>query len=238
MSNDYLRNMFEAIDPTRNLTDVALEELLSTDQLLERVHAETTKKSGWPWSRKWGRVGIITTSAVLVLSGTAAAFTLLRSPVQNTTELSCFTSATPGSDATVVSLSTHPLRTCDSQMHWITMPDSSHPNGVLCILSNGSIGGFPPSRKLNECRSLGLATYDGRPRNADSAAFQEAAQSYFATHQCQSLSNARTAVTRLLREHDVSNWHVRVSGSTAPGACATLAVQVSKKTVDIVGIKF
>jgi hypothetical protein len=238
MSDNHLRDLFESIDPARQVSDDCLDDLLPTDRLLERVSAEMIKRRGWRYVRNWKRVGVITTSVVLVFSGAAVALSLLRSPVQNTTQLTCFSSATQDSSATVVSLSAHPLRTCETLMHWSHQSKGTQPAGVLCILSNGSIGGFPFSQKSDECRALGLSTYSGRVTSPRAAAFQEAAQNYFATHHCQSLSTAHATVDRLLRVHKVVGWHVHVSGSTSPAACATLAVQAKDKIVDIVGIKF
>jgi hypothetical protein len=230
--------MFDESDPAHGVTDDDLDELLSTKQLIEGVHARTRKRRARHFPHGWRRAGIIAASAVIVLSGTAAAISLTSAPVTNTTELACFSAATLHSRGSIVSLSARPLRTCGALMHWPTSAAKGVPSGVLCVLSNGSLGGFPTTRKSGECRALGLEPYDGQVLDVPAAAFQEAAENYFAAHHCDTLAKARAEVSRLLARHKVDGWHVLISGSSAMGACATLAVEAEKKTVDIVGVKF
>jgi hypothetical protein len=237
VSDDYLRSLFESADPARHLSNDTLDNLLSTDELVERSLVESARYK-WRSSRKWRRAGIFTLSLALVAGGSAAAVAFLREPVQNTTELTCFASTSQGSNATVVSLTAHPLRTCRVIMHWDAQSKGSHFHGALCVLSNGSIGGYPPDSNPNECEDLGLATYNGRAKDSRAAAFQVAAQNYFAAHQCQSLLVAQEVTFRLLKHYGVTDWNVHVSGSRAPGSCATLAVQARNRKIDIVGINF
>lgn len=238
MSDDGLIKRFESADPARRVTDEMLDHSLPTDKVLAFVLTDSGRHRRWSLRRRWKRAGIFTASLVLVAGGSVAALTLLREPVQNTTQLTCFAGTAQGSNATVVSLTARPLRTCQSIMHWANLPREPNSHGALCILNNGSIGGYPPSPDNNECRALGLAVYDGRLQNSRAAAFQMSAQDYFAAHQCQSLMTARLAMVRLLHRFHVAGWSVRVSGSRSPKACATLAVLAKDKSVDIVGIKF
>jgi len=238
MSDDRLSEEFAASDPTRHLMDHDLDRLLPADKLIEGVYARARGNGGWHFLRRWRRAGVITTSVVLVLSGSAAALALLHSPAKDSTHLTCFTSESLHSSASVVSLNAHPLRTCQTLMHWSRISAAGAPAGALCVLSDGSIGGFPPSRKGNECEALGLVTYDGHVATTRGAEFQRAAQNYFATHQCETLATARVEVTRLLARYGVSTWRIRISGSSVPGSCATFAVQARHKIVDIVGVKF
>jgi hypothetical protein len=237
MSNDDLRKRFESADPARRATDEWLDRSLSTAKIVEFALVDSGRRRRWRFHRKWKRAGIFTASLVLVAGGSVAALTLLREPAQNTTQLTCFATTAQGSNATVVSLTTHPLRTCQSIMHWARLPQPNS-RGALCVLSNGSIGGYPPSLDRNECGALGLATYNGHLQNSRAEAFQMSAQNYFAAHHCQSLIVARHAMVQLLNRFDVAGWSVRVSGSRSPKACATLAVLAKDKAVDIVGIKF
>lgn len=238
MSDDDLRKRFESADPARHATDELLDRSLSTAKVIEFALVDSRHRRRWRFHRKWKRAGIFTASLVLVAGGSVAAMTLLREPVQNTTQLTCFATIAQGSNATVVSLTTHPLRTCQNIMHWAKLPQEPKSHGALCILSNGSIAGYPPSPDRNECKALGLATYNGHSQNSRAEAFQMSAQNYFVTHRCQSLIVARHAMERLLNRFDVAGWSVRVSGSRSPKACATLAVLPKDKTIDIVGIKF
>jgi hypothetical protein len=217
--------------------DEDLDERLSTEHLLERIHDEAKQRKLWHFPRKSRRIGLISATAVLVLSGAAAAaISLNSSSVTNTTELACFSKASLHSTGAVVSLDANPVSTCATLMHWPVV--AGRARGVLCVLSAGSLGAFPSTRKEGECQTLGLLDYDGHVRDVPAAAFQEAAQSYFAAHRCEMMRVARVEVAHLLRRFGVSNWRVRVTGSSAPGSCATLAVEPSKKTVLIVGIKF
>jgi hypothetical protein len=238
VSDDDLWKAFEESDPTRGVSDDDLDELLSTAQLLDRVHDETRRRRVRHFPLRWRRVGIVTTSVVIVLSGTAAALSLISSPTTNTTELACFSAAALHSKTSAVTLDAHPLRTCAALMKWPAPAPKGLPSGVLCVLSNGSLGGFPTTGKANECATIGLEPYDGHVLDVPAAAFQEAAENYFAAHRCATLATARTEVSQLLTRHHVTGWRVRVSGSTSAGACATLAVRAGRKIVAIVGVKF
>ncbi len=237
MSDDDLWEAFEASDPTREITDGDLDERLSTDRLLQSVRDEAKSRRVRRFPRKGRRIGLITASAVFVLSGTAAAISLIRSPVANTTELACFSSASLDSKGVVVKLTTDPLSTCDTLMRW-PAASAGGARGMLCVLSDRSLGGFPRTRKADECEALGLVAYDGHVRDVPVAAFQEAVQHYFEAHHCDTLEAARAEVVRLLNRYGISDWRIRVTGLTGVGSCATLAVEPTKKTVGIVGIKF
>src|SRR5665213_2594095 len=157
MSDDRLSEEFAASDPTRHLMDHDLDRLLPADKLIEGVYARARGNGGWHFLRRWRRAGVITTSVVLVLSGSAAALALLHSPAKDSTLLTCVTSRSLHSCASVVSLDAHPLRTCQTLMHCSRISAAGAPAGALCVLSDGSIGGFPPSRKGNECEALATA---------------------------------------------------------------------------------
>ena len=139
MSDDDLRRMFEENDPSSEVTDADLDELLSTERLLERIHATTERRRMRHFTHGWRRAGIVTASAVIVLSGTAAAISLLNAPATNTVELTCFSAASLHSNASIVSLSDHPLQACDELMHWPAPPVKGGQSGALCVLSNGSL---------------------------------------------------------------------------------------------------
>ena len=108
---------------------------------------------------------------------------------------------------------------------------------MLCVLTDRSLGGFPRTRKADECDALGLVAYDGHVRDVPAAAFQEAGRSNL-RHTTATRSGRRGQVARLLHRYGISDWRIRVTGSTGAGSCATLAVEPTKKTVGIVGIKF
>jgi hypothetical protein len=234
---DPLQEIFDSIDPVKDLSDAQLEALHPTASLLERLHDEITEDSvSWIRRSIWRRTVIISATTVLVLAGTAAAITILRSSVQATTSLSCFRADSLSSGADVVAYSEHPLSVCQSFLHWSPMPSSPSPEGSLCVLSNGSLAGFPPSRESQVCAKLDLPIFNGRVKNPEIAAFQRAAQRYFSQNSCMLPAVAQAGVQRLIGKYGISNWYVRVSGSREQSACAILAIEVKSRTVDIVGI--
>ena len=237
MKCDPLQEFFDSLDSAKGLSDAQLETLHPTTSLLERLQRETTKDSvNWFRRRIWRRTLIISASTVFVLAGTAAAITLLRSPIQVTTSLSCFREDSLKSGAEVVAYSEHPLSACQSFLHWSLEPSGASSRGSLCVLSEGSLAGFPPSRESQVCTKLGLAVFNGRVVNHQIASFQQAAQRYFSENPCISTSTAQIGVQRLIGKYGITNWHVRVSGSRVGTACATLSIEVKSRIVGIVGI--
>jgi hypothetical protein len=237
LSYDPLQKFFDIADPTKDLSNAELDALFPTESLLERLKGEVNNEPvGWFRKRLWRRTIIVSTTAVLVLAGTAAAFTFLRSPVQDVTRLSCFESVSLSSGAEVVAYSGQPLAMCRSVMHWLPVPGSPVPNGSLCVLTNGSLAGFPPSRRAQACTQLGLPVFNGRLKNPEVAAFEQAAQNYFSENSCMDPAAARNGVLQLIGRFAISGWHVRVSGSKSEVACATLGIQGKVRVVDIVEI--
>ncbi|MHB8380290.1 MAG: hypothetical protein ACYDB2_10335 [Acidimicrobiales bacterium] len=239
MKDDPLQRIFGDIDPVKDLSDADLDSLLPTESLLDRLHRDIdTEPLSWRHRRMWRRTMVISASTVLALAGAAVAVTFLRAPVQDTTRLSCFARVSLESDANVVAYGSHPLSICQSLMHWPSAPGSPAPSGSLCVLSDGSLAGFPPTRKSNVCAALGLPIFDGHVTDLKVAAFEESAQSYFTERPCMKPAIARSEIQRLLKKYNISGWRVEVSGSKAASACATLSIQVSARLVDIVGFVF
>jgi hypothetical protein len=131
----------------------------------------------------------------------------------------------------------NPLAFCSQLLHWHESSEKAHNKGSLCLLLDGSLAAFPPTRTSGLCKSLGLTAFNGQLANPNLAKFQIAAESYFTIHQCESLDSARQAMLRLLGTDGVVGWKVRLTGSTSPGACATLAFLLNSSEVDIVGIQ-
>jgi hypothetical protein len=236
LTHDPLEELFDSIDSVKELSDTQLSALHPTPDLLERLHRDITAESViWVRRKVWRRTIIATVSSVLVLAGTAAAITILRAPVQITTSMSCFRADSLHSGADVVAYNDHPLATCDSVMHWPSGLGGKS-KGSLCVLSNGSLAGFPPERDSPVCAKIGLPFFDGRIKSPETAQFQQAAQRYFSANPCASRSVAQKSVQRLIGIYGISNWHVRVSGSQDQTACATLAIDVKARIVDIVEI--
>jgi len=235
LNNDPLQNIFDRLDVTKNMSDADLETIMPTERLLERLNNELNRKPvGWFRRKILRRTVVITATTVLVLAGSAAAISLLRGPVRDVTRLSCFAKISLTSGADVITYTSNPLSACQSFMHWPLVPSGSSPNGSLCVLSNGSLAAFPPSRKDQVCADLGLAVFDGHIANLKVAAFEESTQNYFTAHPCMSPSVAREEVQRLLTKYDLTGWHVTVTGKQSTNACATLSIQVSLRLVDIV----
>jgi len=175
---------------------------------------------------------------VLTLAGTAAAITIWRAPVQDVTHLGCFETVSLATNVDVIGYTSNPLAACGAIMHWPSVPGSSSPHGSLCVLSDGSLAGFPPSRRSNVCGFLGLATYNGHLQNPPVAHFEQAAQNYFTGHPCMVPATARQVILRLLENFKISGWQVRITGSKSTSACATLSIQVKSRIVGLVGFVF
>ena len=182
------------------------------------------------------RVTLISLAGVLVVAGTAAAITFLRSPVRNVTTLSCYEKVSLHTNIDVIAYSSDPLAACGALMHWRSVPASSDPHGTLCLLSNGSLAGFPPSRNADVCGELGLATFNGRVQNSRSAQFQRAALAAFTAHPCMTPETAHRKILQLLKHFGLVGWKVREYGTTSPAACATLGLQPEARIVDIVRV--
>lgn len=239
MKSDPLQKIFDRVDSTRHLSDADLGAMLSTERLLERLNNVVDNEPvGWFRRRIWRRTIVISTTTVLVLAGTAAAISLIRGPVHDSTRLSCFAKLSLTSGADVIAYTSHPLSACQSLMHWPSVPASPSPSGSLCVLINGSLAGFPPSRKGNACAALGLAVFDGHLANLKVAAFEQSTQNYFTQHSCLAPAVARQDVQRQLKKYGISGWRVLISGSKSKAACATLSIQVSSRLIDIVGFVF
>jgi hypothetical protein len=238
MSYDPFAQVLEAVDPARGLSDADLDAWFSPVALLERLELDVAKRPVSWWRRRpWRRTTIITLSTVLVLAGSAAAISLLRSSAHDVSRLSCFEGASLSPNADVFAFHTQPLATCQSAMTWRSVPDSPNPAGSLCVLPNGSLAAFPPTRAAHLCAKLGLAVFNGRLKSPRFAEFERSAENYFTAHPCERQSTAQTAVLRLIGRYGIDRWRVQTSGSTSSGACATLNIQVGARLVNIVAIK-
>lgn len=237
MTHDPLQKAFDAIDPTKDVSDAQLLSQLPTEALLNRLHESLTQQpTGRVLKFGWRKVAIISSSAVLALAGTAAAITFLRSPVQDVTHIGCFQTASMHTNVKVIPYSSQPLASCERAMHWQSVPGSPAPSGSLCVLTDGSLAGFPPSRSPETCARLGLASFNGKLKNPEVIRFEQAARSYFANHSCASPPAARREMLILIGRFGLTEWLVQASGSAAPTACASFSIQVHSRIVDIVGI--
>lgn len=238
MKRDPLKDYFEAVDPTKNVTDASLHDRFPTEDMLARVHHAV---EGRP-ARKvrhigWHRTTVISIAAVLAATGTAAAISFLRSPVTDTSRFACYSqvSLTP-KVIEELPMSAHPLGTCEIALHWKQIPDSPAPKGSLCVLLNGTLAGFPPSRRVDVCSSLKLATFSGHSENMRFAEFQKSALNYFGERTCVPPEAARKEIVHLFVKFHLTRWHVRFTRTNSVGACSTLAIQVKDRVVDLVGI--
>lgn len=237
MTHDPLQKAFDAIDPTKDMSDAQLQALLPTDVLLSRLRESIDKQpTGQVLKVRWRKVAIISSSAVLALAGTAAAITFLRSPVQDVTHIGCFQTVSLHTNEKVIPYSSIPLAACEQAMHWTPISRSPAPSGSLCVLSDGSLAGFPPSRDPGTCARLGLATFNGRLKNPEVIRFEQAARSYLTSHPCASPPAARREMLNLIGRFGLAGWRVRASGSATSTACASFGIQIHRRIVDIVGV--
>jgi|SRR5665213_375397 len=238
MSRDPFEQLFESLDRTRQITDAQIDELFSVEPLIAIAHDPDPQRSASRSGRRlWRRGTVVATVAVVLIGSAAAAISLSSGPVESVTSMTCYQHDSLSSTANVVSYDSKPLAFCSQLLHWPNSTKDPHDKGSLCLLSNGSIAAFPPSRKFGGCKSLGLEAFNGRIANSDAARFQIQAQNYFSHHLCDSRVTARGAILRLLGADGLTEWRVRLTGSSSPTACATLAILTSSQEVEIVGIR-
>lgn len=237
MIHDPLKKFFADADPTRKWSDTEIDTMFPPDRLLERIeHAREVRAITQTPRKLWRRTTIIASASILVLAGTAAAISFLRAPVRDVSRVSCFERVSLTSTVAVVPYSTDPLAVCGSLLHWPAVPRSPSPGGSLCVLQNGSLAGFPPSRKAKVCEALGLETFNHRLKSARVASFEHSVQAVFNEHTCMTLPTAQREVLRLIEKFGIANWTVKTIGSTSPVACATLAIETPSLTVRLIGI--
>jgi hypothetical protein len=238
MKHDPLQKYFDAADAAKNVSDANLDQRFPTEDLLARLrNAAVTEPARGFRLRFWHRTTVLSIVAVLAVAGTAAAITFLRSPVADTSMLSCYSQVSLSSHVIdEVPLGGHPLSTCGAALHWKRVPESPSPSGSLCILANGSLAGFPPSRRADLCAYLKLPAYDGRLASSHVAEFEQSAINYFGEKSCVAPEIARAEVHRLLVRFNLTNWRVRFTRTSSSKACATLAIEVKSRVVDLVGL--
>jgi hypothetical protein len=236
-SDDFFQGLFDAVDPTKGISDAQLAEKFPLEQLASRLRTDIVVKRFCRFYRRpWRRATLFILSITVLVAGTATAFTLLRSPIRVATTLSCYQFDSLSSNVDVVGFSGNPLAACASVAHWSESKMTSTPRGFLCVLSNGSLAGFPLSSKRRNCEFLGLPSFDGRFQKGAEAKFQQSLQRYFSVHTCVTSRIARAEVQDAIGKFGLSEWRVRVSGSLDARACSTLNIQAGRRTVNIVEI--
>lgn len=238
MNRDPLRKYFGAADRAKSVSDSSLDDRVRTKDLLARlrntVEIEPNRRY---FFRFWHRSTVISIVAVLAIAGSAAALTFFHSSVADTSRLSCYSQVSLTSHAIdEIPLSSHPLGSCSSALGWKRVAGSSSPNGSLCVLPNGSLAAFPPSKKSDVCALLKLPTYNGRLVSTNVADFEKNVVIFFGAKSCISPASARSEVLRLFRRYDLTHWSVRITRMTSDNACATLAIQVKSRVVELVGL--
>ncbi len=238
MKDHLFQEVFDAVDPAKGLDDAQLDAKLPAERMFQRIQDQLSSKPV-PWFRRrpWRRAAIISTTAILVIAGSAAAITFLRSPVTNSSGLSCYSQDSLHSKVIAeFSYRSHPLALCQSELKWKPEKKGATPSGFLCVLSNGTLAGFPPSKEAESCAKLGLAVFNGKLKYPRVLAFENSADQYFSKNQCVSISAARAHVLLLLGRFGLVGWRIHTGGSSAPRACATFGIQVDFRIVDVVGI--
>jgi hypothetical protein len=238
MKRDPIKRFFDVADSSKNVTDASLDDRFPTEDLLTRLRNAVEPEPARKFRcRLLHRTTVISIVAVLAVAGTAAAVAFLSSPVADTSTLSCYNQVSLTSHVIeVVPFSSHPLSACDTALHWKQVPESPSPTGSLCILSNGTLAGFPPSKRADVCAYLKLPTYDGRATNPHVDEFEKAAVHYFGERPCIPPETARSEVLRLLAMFELKHWHVRFNRTRSAKACETLAIQVKSHVVELVGL--
>lgn len=237
MIHDPLKKFFTNADPTREWSDADIDVMFPPDRLLDRIeHAREVSAITQTPRKLWRRTTIIASASILVLAGTAAAISFLRAPVRDVSRVSCFERDSLTSTVAVVPYSTDPLAVCGSLLHWPAVPGSSSAGGSLCVLQNGSIAGFPSSRKAKVCETLGLETFSHHLKSPGVARFEHSVQAVFIEHTCITLPTAKREVLRLIDKYGLTTWTVKTIGSPSQDTCATLAIEIPSMTVRLIGI--
>ncbi len=238
MNRDPFEQIFESLDRTRHVSDAQIDELFSVEQLRAIAQDATPQLSARRMGkRSWRRGSVIAALTVTLIGSAAAAINLSRGPAQTAAYMTCYEGDSLSSTANVVSYNSNSLAYCSQLLHWPVASKDPHDKGSLCLLTDGSLAAFPPSRKFDGCKTLGLETFNGRLANSGAAKFEISAENYFTRNQCATLATARDAMLQLLGSDGLVGWKVRVTGSSAPSACATLALLTNSQEVDIVGIR-
>lgn len=239
MNTDPFKSFFKSVDPTRGLRESEIDELVERAQLFQRVLGRVNDDPARRQrQRTWRRAAVISTVAIFLVGGAAAAITLLRSPVTNASQMSCYSQDSVHSKTTLeIPYSAHPLASCKAELHWKLVLSSRTPAGLLCVLPDGTLGGFPPSKKIKNCSSIGLPAFNGKLRFANVLAFENAAHGYFEEHVCPTPTSAKNEMLALIGKYGLRDWVVRVYGSDAPTACATFAVQPTNHIINIVAVR-
>ena len=238
MKRDPLQSYFESVDPTKDISDASLDQRFPTEDFLARLQrAAEVRPARNLRNSFWRRTTIISIAAVMAVTGTAAAINFLRSPVTDSSRLSCYSqvSRTPHVIEEIPT-STQPLGACRIALHWKQIPGSPAPEGSLCVLPNGTLAAFPPSRRFDVCSYLKLATFSGRTENIRVAEFEKSAVNYFGERSCVAPETARKEIIHLFVKFELARWRVRFTRTSSVRACSTLAIQVTNRIVDLVGI--
>jgi hypothetical protein len=238
VSPDPFKKLFESADSTREVSTDQIDKLVENSQIVQRVH---DRVNGAPHRRKfhgaWGRVALASTAVVLVLGGAAAAITFLRSPVTNTSQMSCYSQDSLHSKVIAeMPYDSTPLASCKSELHWTSVPLSRTPAGLLCVLPNGTVAGFPPSKKYQSCSTIGLAIFNGKLKYPHVLDFQNAAHRYFEGNACPNVQSAKSRILYFIGKYGLRGWTVRTYGSSSPRSCATFGIQSAKRLIDVVGV--
>jgi hypothetical protein len=239
MSRQSLEDIYKSLDSTEHLSDAQIDQMTPMGRLLAQIESVSSQSSTKSLKRRFWRRGIVlSTAAVLAIGSAAAAISLSQKPLETVANMTCFQKDSLTSTAEIVPYAASPLADCSQTMHWPkVLKQGERATGILCLLSDGSLAAFPPSQKLKECSDLRLVAFNGHLANPEFARFQLAAESLFVHHPCQTVNLARRETLKLMGTFGLSEWKLRISGSSSMGTCATLAFQLGPKVVDIVGVE-
>jgi hypothetical protein len=235
--NDPFEKVFQNIDPLKEFSDDQIETLMPVGNILRRIQVDIETKRRGRFIPTRHRVAVISTVAVLAISGTAAALTLLRSPVRDTSSLACYSQdSLTAKLIEVFPYNSKPLEFCRSEMDWKNLGEGKKSHGAVCVLSNGTLGAFPSNGERGACAKLGLSVFNGKLKYPLVSKFEAAATDFFSHHQCVSRNAGRARVLALMGRYGLIGWHLHETGSGAAGACATFDFDVASRTIHIVGI--
>jgi hypothetical protein len=116
-------------------------------------------------------------------------------------------------------------------------PEGEVPPLVGCVSESGSLAVFP-SDDRSLCGQLGLAEPDPASIPAGDVVrdLNDKLVAYFVSHECVPVDDAKRDVTQILADSGLSDWHVQSLPGTPDRPCASFALAVDTKTIELIPI--
>lgn len=233
MTNDPWQRLFDAIDPVKGMSDTEIDALIPTEGLAQRVQNREARKpadsSRWRSTR---RVAIVATIVVLIVAGIVTG-AIVRAPSPKASLVECYSRDSPTSSVTAaVPYTRHSMASCQTQSRWRLGPRGHASSGILCVLSNGTLGAFPAPTGTTSCAKMGLASFNSL-KNPQVFRFEKYAHRYFVNNPCVPPTDARRQILELIGRFGLVGWHVFLNSTAPSRGCAIVAVESRSQVISI-----